>query len=312
MGFLDTLDKEDAQDAQTPQQSQGGLLDSLDAATKQEVPQPQQPISNEDNVSVPPATTGQVQQNVTPIQGLGNLLNAIGGGFKQVPNAIVGMAKQEGQNLKELGGNLATQPLETIASIPGAFGYGVMQGVRDLAQGATDVPFALANAYQGKEAFKNPIQLPDVGNIKDIYGVPLKDKYPGMGTAKTLGSFVPYMIPGAGAVKAGAEAEGLGALAKSAGAGTGIGFVATPGDLQSKVAGAGAVGLTGAALHGVGAGIKKYNDLNLDTMTNKKLNKIYDSKTELQGSLTAVQESIDANKSLTATHRSGFRTYKNG
>jgi hypothetical protein len=298
VGFLDQLDKEDTPETQESPKTTRGFLDELDGNSD----------SQDDNAgSAQPTVQGQVQQNVEPAKGLLNVLKTIGEGIKNIPNAIGGFAQQEGQNLQDLGGNLANQPAQTIASMPGAVGYGAMQGVRDLAQGVTDIPFALANAYQGKEKYKNPIQLPDVGDIKDIYGVTLKDKYPGMGTAKTLGSFLPYMIPGAGAVEAGTKSATIPALLKSAGSGAGIGFAATPGNLQNKVSGAGAVGLTGAALHGFGMGIEKYNDLNLDTMTNKKLNKIYASKDELSNSLQATQDSIEANKSLPATHRSPER-----
>ena len=232
------------------------------------------PPSSSGKTNLPPQNYYQSQPNI--IQGIGNVLNAAKSGIQ---SGFTGLQAIPGQVVKGVQDydRVKDQPNSVLKSIA-AFGGGEAKSIRDAAQGLIDIPGAVQSAYMGTP-YKPGYQLPQ---IKNSQGMTPDQAYPGYQAMQTLGSLVPYAVPGALGAKAGMEgANILGTVAKNAA----LGGVVTPGSLQDKVSGATQFGTFGAITHGAGAIYKK-----------------------LQGSMDAGKSPIEAMQQLTPEERDVIRT----
>jgi hypothetical protein len=199
---------------------------------------------------IPTPPTPQV---VNPQQGLQNLGDAFGQGvanFGQAalnPQTYTGLAQQAGNAIQtELQNRIAPPKdfgdavFKGFNNTPLALMPGAVSGVRDLAQGALSLPADIGNAYQGQQAFKPAVQLPEL--FKDI-----RSQYP---VSSFVGEQAPFAIPFGEAAQAGKA----GGLLKSIGEGAAIGALSNPqgGGLKGRISNA-AMGATLPAALGVAA-----------------------------------------------------------
>lgn len=204
----------------------------------------------------------QQPQELTPQQGLQNLFNTYQQGVNNFGDAVLnpqtyaGLAQQAGnaavtefQNRIKPPENIQDAIFKGVNSTPLSFAPGAISAVRDLAQGALNLPADIANAYQGRVEYQPAVQLPEV--FQDY-----RQQFP---VTSFLGEQVPYAIPFGKAAQA-SKLGKLGEIGKAAAEGAAIGGIldSQGQGLQGRVNNALMGGALPAVLGGASGAVAKF------------------------------------------------------
>lgn len=197
-----------------------------------------------------PITAPAQDTGPNPVQGIGNVLGAIGQGVLGAGKALVNPATYAGI-AQNVGTALSTEwqnrEMEAEGKLPDPQHYGrpwptdlIAGGGRQLINGVTGLPSDIANAYQGRPAYQNAWEIP--ASPREQY---LRQNYP---ATMGLGDQLPYALPILGEAK----------LGRAAAEGAAIGALQNPegGGLSARVGNAAAGAIVPTAIKGVGKGLK--------------------------------------------------------